>query len=228
MRKSIVYESHAGPIVLDAVKAAFLPRSRTLLVADLHFEKGSYLQSAGNALLPPYDTLETLSRLNRAIAAFRPEHIVALGDSFHDAGVSERIDKKHVEMLNNIVNSTARFTWILGNHDPEIPATVEGEREDHLEVEGFLLTHLPVEAGPGQINICGHLHPKASLKIGRGKRSYPCFACSSSRIILPSFGAYTGGLSVEHPAIKNILGDNKFFMLTSPSGIYPIKALRAG
>ncbi|MBF6602766.1 MAG: ligase-associated DNA damage response endonuclease PdeM [Sphingorhabdus sp.] len=224
MRKNIIYESSTGPIVLDAMKAAFLPRSKTLLVADLHFEKGSYLQSVGNALLPAYDTLETLSRLNSAIETYSPEHVIALGDSFHDVGVSERIDFKHVEMLNDIIRRVTKFTWILGNHDPDIPPSLAGERADHAEADGFLLTHLPVDTGMEQTNICGHLHPKASLTIRRRTLSYPCFACSDSRIIMPSFGAYTGGLFVDHPTISNRLGEHRFFILTAPSGIYPVKA----
>ncbi|HEY9090482.1 ligase-associated DNA damage response endonuclease PdeM [Parasphingorhabdus sp.] len=224
MRKNVIYESSAGPIVLDAMKAAFLPRSWTLLVADLHFEKGSYLQSVGNALLPAYDTVETLSRLNEVIETYRPEHVVALGDSFHDVGVSERIDFQHVEMLNDIIRQVRKFTWILGNHDPDIPPALAGERVDHMEADGFLLTHLPVDAGLKQTNICGHLHPKASVTIRRRTLTYPCFACSDTRIIMPSFGAYTGGLFVDNPAIRRKLGEHKFFMLTAPSGVYPIRS----
>src|SRR5690606_32053840 len=113
------------------MKAAFLQRSKTLLVADLHFEKGSYLQSVGNALLPAYDTLETLSRLNSAIENSSTEQVVAFGNSFHGVRVSERIDFRHIEMLNDIIRRVTTFVWILGNHDPDVPASPAGERADH-------------------------------------------------------------------------------------------------
>lgn len=225
MSDRIVYNSSAGAITLAASKAAFLPKSRTLLVADLHLEKGSYLQMAGNTVLPAYDTQETLSRLCKVIEIFDPTHVVALGDSFHDFHAGARMSVEHIETLNGLVDALPRFTWILGNHDLDIPEAVNGAQEEHLSIDGFLLTHLPTKPNAGCTNVCGHLHPKARILLRRRRVSYPCFACSDARVILPSFGAYTGGLSVEHTAIDSELGQNRIFALTTPSGIYPIRTL---
>ena len=38
------------------------------------------------------------------------------------------------------------------------------------------------------------LSPKAALPLGAGALSRPCFLCDGARLILPAFGAYTGGL----------------------------------
>lgn len=222
MTKRLIYESAAGPLWLDYRKIAFLPRSKTLLVADLHFEKGSYLQAAGNSVLPAYDTRDSLQRLGALIADYAPLHVVALGDSFHDLKAEERLRPSDSEALNTLIGRTARFTWIVGNHDPEIPSQIEGEREDHLEIDGFLLTHMPIMPDAGVTNICGHLHPKAQISIRRRRMSYPCFACSDMRVILPSFGAYTGGLFVNHPAIESVMGDRRMLALTSKTAIFPI------
>jgi DNA ligase-associated metallophosphoesterase len=217
------YDSTAGPIILDAMKVAFLPQSKTLLVADLHFEKGSYLRMVGNSVLPTYDTAETIERLMKAAEIYAPRHLIALGDSFHDIHAGERLALADADALNRLVNSVPEFTWILGNHDPDVPTVIEGLREDHVQIDGFLLTHLPTEAKAGDVNICGHLHPKAKLNVRRRHITHPCFACSDNRIILPSFGAYTGGLEISHPAIQSELGPNKIYALTAASGIYPIK-----
>lgn len=228
MNRTAHYESLSGPIQLDMMKVAILPKSRTLLVADLHFEKASYLQEAGNAVLPAYDTQETLSRLGRVIEVHNPKHVIALGDSFHDVRAGYRIAAKNVDTLNALISTVPKFTWILGNHDPDIPSAIDGLREDHLEVDGFLLTHEPTEPEPQQTNICGHLHPKAKITVRRRRLSHPCFACSDSRIILPSFGAYTGGLWTSHPAISTIMGGNQMMALTTPNGIFPIVEAGSG
>src|SRR5690606_39322509 len=46
----------------------WLERERALIVSDLHLEKGSSYARRGQ-LLPPYDTAETLARLERELAA---------------------------------------------------------------------------------------------------------------------------------------------------------------
>ncbi|MGB3455668.1 MAG: hypothetical protein WBA35_04865, partial [Litorimonas sp.] len=89
-------------------------------------------------------------------------------------------------------------------------------REDHLECGGFLLTHHPtaplVEGG---VNVCGHLHPKVRINLRRGGTSAPCWAVSRERIIMPSFGTFTGGLDVDHPAIADELPGARAYFATT-------------
>ena len=217
------FRTRAGAIVFDHRKAAYLPDCHTLLVADLHFEKGSYLQAIGGAPLPAYDTPDTLRRLEGLIADYRPKHVAALGDSFHDTKAGERIDAADFAAMNALVSSVPRFTWILGNHDPDIPAGLSGDQEDHLECEDFLLTHLPTPAfTDGGVNVCGHLHPKVKVRTRRTGRSYPCFAVGTDRIILPSFGTFTGGLDVEHEAIADELAGHRAYFATVDGRVVPI------
>ena len=70
-------------VLMRCSGAAWLAASRTLIVADLHFEKGSAYAARGQ-MLPPYDTRETLERLEAEVAATQPAVLVFLGDSFHD------------------------------------------------------------------------------------------------------------------------------------------------
>lgn len=218
MNERLVFTTPAGDVVLDNKKAAYLPDSQCLLVADLHFEKGSYLQAEGHAPLPTYDTVDTLERLMDLIVRYRPQSVAALGDSFHDVAAGERLSDKNFQMMNDIVDSVSDFIWILGNHDPDIPQGLRGRREDHIQFSEFLLTHLPTDPGEG-LNICGHLHPKVSLKTTRRKFWRPCFACADNRIILPSFGTYTGGLDVSHPAIDCELDGNPLYFAITESGL---------
>ena len=57
--------------LLDLTGAMYLPDRDTLLVADLHFEKGSSFARRG-MMLPPYDTRETLLALADAVFRFDP------------------------------------------------------------------------------------------------------------------------------------------------------------
>ena len=211
--------TQAGPVVFDYRKAAFLPECETLLVADLHFEKGSYLQAKGNNPVPTYDTAETLDRLIDLISLYRPKRVAALGDSFHDTAAGDRLSKTNYEKINQLAQSVSEFVWILGNHDPDIPDGLTGKQEDHLQAGKFLLTHLPTPPEAGEVNICGHLHPKIRIRTRLRTQSRPCFAVSETRIILPSFGAYTGGLYIDHAAIADELSGERCYFATNRDGI---------
>ena len=222
MAKSCILTLPAGDVILDGRKSAFLPESRTLLVGDLHFEKASFLQMNGHVPLPSYDTDDTLARLETLITDYEPKHVAVLGDSFHDEDAGARLSKPHFERINALARRTPKFTWILGNHDPSIPKGLHGDQQDHLSVDGFLLTHLPTEGSPGEVNICGHLHPKLRFKIRRRSFSKPCFASADNRLILPSFGTFTGGLYADHPAIASELSGRPSFHVADDGEIFKI------
>ena len=65
-----------------AAGALYWESEDTLLVADLHLEKGAAFAARGT-MLPPYDTRSTLQRLAACLDHFSPRRVVALGDSFH-------------------------------------------------------------------------------------------------------------------------------------------------
>ncbi|WP_427451766.1 ligase-associated DNA damage response endonuclease PdeM [Litorimonas sp. WD9-15] len=211
---ALIERTRAGVTACDARKGLMLLDHDTLCVADLHFEKASFLQMNGHAPLPTYDTRDSLHRLAGLVADYAPKTVVALGDSFHDIDADQRFSETDCDLLNAIVDSVETFIWVLGNHDPDIPDCVRGPREDHAQVGGFLLTHHPHDPGPDGVNLCGHYHPKLRVNTGRGKVSGPCFAVSEERIILPSFGTFTGGLDVEDIAFKSALpGAHRYHMV---------------
>lgn len=187
----------------DVSGALFQPDEGTLIVADLHLEKGSHFARRGQ-FLPPYDTRATLEKLARAIRRFRPRRIVCLGDSFHDEQAGERIAPADRDALRRLV-AAQPWTWILGNHDPAVPGGLGGETAARVDVATLVLRHEPSPA-PAIGEICGHLHPKASVS-ARGQRlSAPCFVTDGHRLVMPAFGAYTGGLDVLDPAIAGLFG----------------------
>lgn len=221
--QKMMMKTRAGAIIFDGRKVAFLPQSQALLIADMHFEKGSYLREFGRSALPAYDTRETIERLAAIVEDYQPKKIIALGDSFHDPRANERLDPQSANALNGLSQGGAEWIWILGNHDPDIPEAVFGVREDHVDIDGFLLTHHPHRVDANRVNICGHYHPKAKVKSRNGSVSAPCFAVSDHCIIMPSFGTFTGGLFVSHADFQKALPDMTRVVMTYESRLFPIK-----
>jgi len=196
--------------------------TRMLVVADLHLEKGSSFAKRGQ-LVPPYDTTETLGAVARLIHRLQPHVVVALGDSFHDDEAASRLLVTHRVMLRGL-QIGRDWIWVAGNHDPSAPEGVGGQALPELAVGRLVFRHEPA---PGRVEgeIAGHLHPAARV-YGRGKSvRRRCFAGDGYRLILPSFGAYTGGLDVLDRAYDGLFAPESFraFVL-GDDRVYPVGA----
>ncbi|WP_076068889.1 ligase-associated DNA damage response endonuclease PdeM [Sphingomonas montana] len=183
--------------------ALFWPARRALLVADLHFEKASWFARFGQ-LLPPYDSIATLADLTALVAATGAVEIWCLGDSFHDVAGCERLPAQARASLRALTEAT-RWVWITGNHDRQVADHCGGEVVDEVMVDGLVLRH---EADPRERRpeLSGHFHPKLRVTV-RGRRiARRCFVATETKLILPAFGALTGGLDAGHPEICRALG----------------------
>jgi len=187
--------------ILRPSGALWLPSSQTLCAADLHFEKGSSYARRGQ-MLPPYDTHETLMRLEDEVARLDPSVIVLMGDSFHDGEAEGRMDPGAAQRIAALASGRT-FVWIVGNHDEEGPRGLPGEVTYAVEVETLTLTHEPLPGHkPGEV--AGHLHPCARVSaFGRAVRSRS-FATDGERMVMPAFGAFTGGLDVRDRAFAGL------------------------
>ncbi|MDB5689063.1 MAG: pdeM [Sphingomonas bacterium] len=183
--------------------ALYWPARRALLVADLHFEKASWFARFGQ-MLPPYDSIATLSDLTSLVAATGAEEVWCLGDSFHDARGCERLPQQAREMLRALTGTT-RWTWITGNHDAGMTDHCGGALVEEAEVDGLVLRH---EADPRdrRPELSGHYHPKLRLTVRGRNVARRCFVAGPSKLILPAFGALTGGLDAGHPEIARAIG----------------------
>ena len=206
-------------LLLDTCGAAFVKVHSTLVFADLHLEKGS-AYARGRQFLPPYDTHDTLRRMALAMARHRPARVIALGDSFHDGGAGDRLGAEAREQIESLTGA-AQFVWIAGNHDPNPPAWLKGEVMAGIRVGGLTFRHKPLAVfEPGEV--AGHLHPCASVsKWGRSVRRR-CFVSDGLRLILPSFGAYTGGLDVGDEAIATLFAGPFHAYMLGHARVYAI------
>ena len=194
-------EVNGETLVLDPSGAAWWPAEKTLIFADLHFEKGS-AYARGGQLLPPYDTRTTLRHVAAALARYSPQRVIALGDSFHDGGAGERLDAEECTALKALTEGRD-WLWVEGNHDPEPPAWLGGKITGEAAIGGLHFRHLPsAGASPGEV--AGHLHP--AIRVNRRGMSVRrrCFVSDGARLLLPAFGAYTGGLDVTDAAVASL------------------------
>ena len=212
---------HAGEaIVLDPLGVIWLEARAMLVVADLHLEKGSAFARRGT-LLPPYDTARTLRRLDWAIRRYRPKVVVSLGDGFHDrAGAGGLAADDRRTLVDLAIGRT--WLWIRGNHDPDPPPGLAGDSLPFLELGRMRLVHLPDDAADGETVIAGHLHPKARIVQGARKATRPCFAADPRLLLLPAFGAYTGGLNVLDPAISALFRSGFTAFMLGESRVFAV------
>jgi uncharacterized protein len=194
-------------LIADPAGALYWPDEKMLIVADLHLEKGSAFAARG-VLLPPYDTASTLAHLARLIERYAPQCVIALGDSFHDGGGPARMsDADCVSLMALQVRRD--WLWITGNHDPLPPNGVGGRSAEVLALGPFIFRHEP-SSDPCDGEIAGHLHPLARVARRGRAVSRRCFASDGKRLVMPAFGAYTGGLNVRDRAIAALFGTLAF------------------
>lgn len=189
-------------LIADLSGALLWPERRLAVVADLHFEKGSAFAERGQ-FLPPYDTAATLDKLETLLTRNRIERLICLGDSFHDSGAAARLPRPVAERLQKLI-ARHDWIWIAGNHDPAPPDEWGGKVCEQI-TEGALTFRHEAEPTARGGEVSGHFHPKAAVRVRNKRIAAPCFVTDGRRLILPAFGAFTGGLNVLDPAIAGLL-----------------------
>lgn len=172
--------------------ALYWPDREWLVVSDLHLGKSERYARMGRGLLPPYETVDTLDRLEAEMMALAPKKLIFLGDSFDDDRARLALPREHSARIEQMI-SGVDSVWITGNHDPMASESryLGGDVCEDL-VDGLNFRHIRGD-GP---DISGHYHPVMQIA---GKR-WRCFVVTHRHLILPAFGAYTGGLEIGDSA----------------------------
>lgn len=195
--------------------ALFWPARNLLAVADLHLGKGLRAARHGAAALPPYEATETLARLDAALAQTGAVRVICLGDSFDVPG-AERDLPEAARLWLLRMQAGRDWTWITGNHDPG-PVDLPGAHLDRVDMGPLTFRHSARADATGELS--GHYHPKARLVTRAGAVRRACFLIDASRVILPAFGAYTGGLDCTDPALDRLMGPEAIAVLTGPRAV---------
>ena len=205
---------------LTTGRALYWPREQALLVADLHLEKASFYAQHGQ-LLPPYDSRETLERVSLAIRETGARRVFTLGDNFHDSAGADRLEPHAAGMLAALTRATD-WVWITGNHDASMEARSGGALAEELEIAGIILRH-QAQAGETRPELSGHYHPRLQITVRERHIRRPCAVVSqdangSGRVILPAFGALTGGMDAADAAILAALQPAQAIDALLPAG----------
>ncbi len=206
--------------VADKAGALYWHEHDTLIVSDLHLETGAACAARGS-LLPPYDTHATLGALEAVIARFAPGRVIALGDNFHSVGAAERLSDEIAARLCDLT-AAREWYWVTGNHDPVLPDGLGGSVCPSVTLGGMRFRHEPI-AGLASNELAGHLHPAARLtRRGQSVRR-KCFVSDGNRLVMPAFGAYTGGLNVLHPLFTPLFAPRGVLVwMLGREDVYPV------
>jgi uncharacterized protein len=186
------------------------PALRLLIVSDLHLGKSERLARRGGTLLPPYETRETLTRLSDDLDRTGAKSLISLGDSFDDLAAAGTLDDTdHMTLIRLMAGRD--WTWVMGNHDAGTFA-LGGTHRTEVTLGPIALRHIATAQTP---EISGHYHPKARI----GSTIRRCFLTDAHRIILPAYGAYTGGLHCDDPALTSLMSSNAIAVLTGSKAI---------
>lgn len=209
------YDFSIAGIALTALPSGALwwPENRTLVVSDLHLGKSSRVARRGGLMLPPYETRDTLARLETDIYAARAGSVICLGDSFDDLTATDSLSEEETLWITRM-QAGRRWVWIEGNHDPG-PTNLSGTHLAELPVNPLTFRHIARPGFRGEIS--GHYHPKATIKARGRAITRPCFLYDSDRLILPAFGTYTGGLRTNSPVFSNLMRPEARAILTGPN-----------
>lgn len=190
-----------------------------LIVSDLHLGKSERHARRNGSLLPPYETRETLARLDADIEATSARTILCLGDSFDDAEAAGALGEEDLAWLTRLMAGRS-WLWIEGNHDPG-PLALGGTHLARHCAGALTFRHI---AEPGvEAEISGHYHPKARLSTRGESLTRPCLLIDERRAILPAYGAYTGGLSCADPALSALMGEGaRAVLLGTPPRPVPL------
>ena len=188
-----------------------------LVVSDLHLGKSDRMARRGGAFLPPYETQDTLSRLETEVEATGARAVICLGDSFDDLGAEQTL---HPDMRDWILRLMAgrEWIWVEGNHDPG-PTDLGGTHRAEVALDGLTFRHIATDEGMGELS--GHYHPKARIAgIAR-----PCFLYDTRRVILPAFGTYTGGLRAGSDVLAGLMSpDARAVLIGARTHVLPYAA----
>ena len=197
----LLFAQHRFSIVAPA--ALYWPAKNALLVADLHLEKASFFARQGQ-MLPPYDSQATLAELAGLVSETGATRVFCLGDNYHDGGGEARLEPEAAEQLS-AMTAALDWVWITGNHDRDVAGLWGGKVVDEWTGEGLAL-RLEATAGSHLPEISGHYHPKIRIAARGRHLSRRCFVKGRHHLIMPAFGALTGGMAAHDPVIEACVG----------------------
>ncbi len=198
--QTLKIETWGVQMLLHPTGAVYWPAADSLLVADLHLGKESVFQQSGIAI-PSGASSATLRALGSLVEEFSPKQVIVLGDLLHArVGLTPPLQEELLATVDRY--SSSQWILIPGNHDR---GSVRALRNcgwsiapDRRELNGVALVHAPPDSPSiAKLSIAGHLHP--SIRVALSSKEairLRCYWMSSSLLVLPAFGGWTGTKSI--------------------------------
>ena len=210
---SINFSWNGTKLELYASQVLFIPSTRELLISDIHIGKAEYFQLNGIPITNNEDE-NNINRIYKLINKFKPNKVIILGDLFHSRhSLNKNLIYKVERLFNTFKN---KIELIEGNHDKGCQIRNMPYLKEKKSLN-LIFTHEPIKKkNNSTLNICGHYHPKLTLKNYQDKLSFKCFAFDSfnNNFYLPSFGDLTGGfLCKEHFKKWAIISENNIIKI---------------
>ncbi|MGR3637630.1 MAG: ligase-associated DNA damage response endonuclease PdeM [Shimia sp.] len=174
---------------------------RLLVVSDLHLGKTERILRRGGPSLPPYETRDTLIRLENDLTTTGAATVICLGDSFDDVEAARTLPEADRLWVNRL-QAGRRWVWIEGNHDPG-PVDLGGTHLAELPLPPLVFRHIAETGKSGEIS--GHYHPKVRVQTRLRSITRPAFLIDSDRVIMPAYGTYTGGLRSSEDVLNTLM-----------------------
>ena len=206
---------HGASLLALPTGALLWPSEAVLVVSDLHLGKSERIARRGGAFLPPYETLDTLTRLQRDIDRTEPATVICLGDSFDDLDAAGALGEPEATALRHAMRGR-RWIWAEGNHDPG-PVPFGGATMAEVAMPPLAFRHIADPSAAGEVS--GHYHPKATIGVRRGAVTRACFLADRDRIVMPAYGTYTGGLPAQSAPLAALMRADAVAVLTGPRAV---------
>jgi uncharacterized protein len=223
---AILHETGASRVLLcgrsliaDPTGAIFWPSENALIVSDIKFSGGSYLDGR-DVLLPPYDTASSYEKLEEALDRYDPEKVIVLGDSFENVPANG-LTYHQRDWLQDMMEGR-EWHWVTGEDAMPLPDGIGGEAVSQYVLNGIKFRARAVRA-PVANEIAGGLHPVAQVSqyghVIRGR----CFVTNGMRLIMPSVGNYSAGSNVLSSEFDPYLAQGALFVWFLAQGrVHPI------
>ena len=187
-------------------RAAYWPSERVLALGDLHFGKAATFRAHGIPV-PSGTTRENLQALDRLLASYAISRVVFLGDFLHARTARTPATLAALRQWR-ASHEALELVLVRGNHDAHAGDPPEDLNircvSEPYRMAGIAFCHHPQEVADCHA-IAAHLHPVFSLRAGGDAVRLPCFVIGPRSTIIPSFGAFTGGMNVVRRAGQRVM-----------------------
>ncbi|MBD3663854.1 ligase-associated DNA damage response endonuclease PdeM [Sulfitobacter aestuariivivens] len=209
------FNLHGTALVALGSGALWWPEQQLLCVSDLHLGKTERIARRGGAQLPPYETQDTLTRLEHDLSATKARKVISLGDSFDDLEAARALPETERRWITRL-QVDRQWYWVEGNHDPG-PVDMGGRHLQELALGRLTFRHIARPGARGEVS--GHYHPKACVRARGRAISRPAFLYDTDRLILPAYGTFTGGLRSHADVLSRLMQPGTHAVLTGATPV---------